>query len=74
MVEERLSQEWMGGVWVLGGPQSGECFGLIKKTAAGPVEPVGGVCPSKEVWETLRWAYGAPGFSTPPCSYRDRDL
>ena len=27
------------------------CF--IKKTAAGPVEPVGRPSPSKEVWETL---------------------
>ena len=54
VVEERLSQETMAGVWGLGGWQSGECFGLIKKTAVEPVEPVGGVCPSKEVWETLR--------------------
>ena len=24
------------------------------QTAVGPVDPVGGPCPSKEVWETLR--------------------
>ena len=33
--------------------EAGGVNGLFKKTAAGPVEPVGGVCPSKEVWETL---------------------
>ena len=31
----------------------GRVWFFNKKTAAGPVEPVGGVCPSKEVWETL---------------------
>lgn len=54
MVEERLSQETMGGVCGLGGPQSGECVGLIKRTAVAPVEAVGGRCPSKKVWDTLR--------------------
>ena len=31
----------------------GNVYGLFKKTAVGPVEAVGGVWPSKEVWETL---------------------
>ena len=34
--------------------EAGNVHGLIKKTAAGSVEPVGGRWPSKEVWETLR--------------------
>ena len=32
----------------------GRLWFIQKKTAAGTVEPVGGPCPSKEVWETLR--------------------
>ena len=55
MVEERLSQESMGAVftpsWTA---KRGPLMIYSKKTAAGTVEPVGGVCPSKEVWETLR--------------------
>ena len=34
--------------------EAGNVYGLFKKTAVGPVEAVGGPCPSKEVWETLR--------------------
>ena len=38
----------------LAGPRSGgRLWFFQKKTAAAPVEPVGGLCPSKEVWETL---------------------
>ena len=33
--------------------EAGNVYGLFKKTAVGPVEAVGGVCPSKEVWETF---------------------
>ena len=32
----------------------GRLWFIQKKTAAGTVEPVGGPCPSKEVWETLK--------------------
>ena len=33
--------------------KQGAVNGVFEKTAVGPVEAVGGLCPSKEVWETL---------------------
>ena len=49
-----MSQESIGAVFTPPwNAKRGAVNGLFRKTAVEPVKPVGGPCPSKEVWETL---------------------